>query len=110
MTDFRSYERASLTVDGRSVYLFGANGAGKTNLLEAISFLSPGKGLRNASAGEVGRRMPGERQGRAWSVSVQVETGDGLVQTGTGLESPSSARRTVRIEAETVPPGRLADL
>jgi DNA replication and repair protein RecF len=110
LTDFRSYEHAALNTAGRSVYLFGPNGAGKTNLLEAISFLSPGKGLRSASAGEVGRRLPGERQGRAWSVSVVVEADDGPVQAGTGLESPSSPRRTVRLEGETTPPGRLADL
>src|SRR6478735_3874815 len=55
LTDFRSYERARLETEGRSVYLFGANGAGKTNLLEAISLLTPGKGLRGASMAEVGR-------------------------------------------------------
>ncbi|HEX7946889.1 MAG TPA: AAA family ATPase, partial [Phenylobacterium sp.] len=39
LTDFRSYERAELTLDGRPVWLAGPNGAGKTNLLEAVSFL-----------------------------------------------------------------------
>ncbi len=110
LTDFRSYERATLRPAGRSIYLFGPNGAGKTNLLEAISFLTPGKGLRGAAAAEVGRRMPGERQGRAWSVSAVVETDDGEVQAGTGLESPAAARRAVRIEGETVAPGRLTEL
>lgn len=110
LTDFRSYERASLTAGGRSVYLFGPNGAGKTNLLEAVSFLTPGRGLRGARAVEVGRRKPGETQGRAWSVSVTVDGPDGEVQAGTGLESPASPRRTVRIEGETVAPGRLSDL
>jgi DNA replication and repair protein RecF len=110
LTDFRSYEAASLNAAGRSVYLFGPNGAGKTNLLEAISFLSPGKGLRGATSSEVGRRMPGERQGRAWSVAVVIETEDGAVQAGTGLEAPGAPRRIVRLEGETVPPGRLADL
>ncbi|HWW28265.1 MAG TPA: AAA family ATPase, partial [Caulobacter sp.] len=60
LTDFRSYERARLRPEGASVYLFGANGAGKTNLLEAISLLSPGKGLRGSGLTEVGRRLPGE--------------------------------------------------
>jgi DNA replication and repair protein RecF len=110
LTDFRSYERATLNTGGRSVYLFGANGAGKTNLLEALSFFSPGKGLRGAAAVEVGRRLPGERVGRAWSVSAHVETDEGATQVGTGLEGPGSARRTVRIEGETVTPGRLAEL
>jgi len=109
LTDFRSYDRADLTLDGRSVYLFGSNGAGKTNLLEAVSLLSPGRGLRGAAIAEIGRRLPGEAQGRAWAVSAAVE-GDKDAQTvGTGVEASGAARRLVRIEGETVPPGRLSD-
>ncbi len=110
LTDFRSYERARLETGGRSVYLFGANGAGKTNLLEAISLLSPGKGLRGVSLSEVGRRMPGEAAGRAWAVTAEVQSGeDAPVRIGTGVEQRGAARRTVRLDGETVPPGRLAD-
>ena len=53
LTDYRSYAVAELRPDGRSVFLFGPNGAGKTNLLEAISLLSPGRGLRGAPLAEV---------------------------------------------------------
>jgi DNA replication and repair protein RecF len=110
LTDFRSYERATLRPDGASVYLFGANGAGKTNLLEAISLLSPGKGLRGSSLTEVGRRLPGEAAGRAWAVAAETEAGeDEPVRLGTGVELAGAARRIVRIDGETVPPGRLAD-
>lgn len=110
LTDFRSYERAQLRPEGRSVYLFGANGAGKTNLLEAISLLSPGKGLRGAGLVEVGRRLPGEATGRAWAVAALTQAGDDEpVRLGTGVELAGAARRVVRIEGETVPPGRLAD-
>jgi DNA replication and repair protein RecF len=115
LTDFRSYERARLETEGRSVYLFGANGAGKTNLLEAISLLTPGKGLRGASMAEVGRRLPGEASGRAWAVAAEVESGpsglegDAPIRIGTGVEHGGAPRRTVRLEGETVPPGRLAD-
>lgn len=110
LTDFRSYERATLRPDGASVYLFGANGAGKTNLLEAISLLSPGKGLRGSSLTEVGRRLPGETTGRAWAVAAEAQSGDDEpVRLGTGVELAGAARRVVRIEGETVPPGRLAD-
>ncbi len=110
LTDFRSYERARLETEGRSVYLFGANGAGKTNLLEAISLLTPGKGLRGASMVEVGRRMPGEAVGRAWAVAAEVESGeDAPVRLGTGVEQGGAPRRAVRIEGEAAPPGRLAD-
>ena len=109
VTDFRSYARAELELDGRGVFLFGLNGAGKTNLLEAVSLLSPGRGLRGAAIAELGRRAPGEAQGRAWSVSVLLDGADGEVRLGTGVESPSSARRLVRLEGETVPPARLSD-
>jgi DNA replication and repair protein RecF len=110
LTDFRSYEHATLRPEGASIYLFGPNGAGKTNLLEAVSLLSPGKGLRNASLVEVGRRLPGEAIGRAWAVSAQAQSGeDEPVRLGAGVEVGGAARRLVRIEGETVPPGRLAD-
>lgn len=110
LTDFRSYARARLRPEGASVYLFGANGAGKTNLLEAISLLSPGKGLRGSSLTEVGRRLPGEVAGRAWAVAAEAQAGDDEpARLGTGVELAGAARRVVRIEGETVPPGRLAD-
>jgi DNA replication and repair protein RecF len=110
LTDFRSYERAELDLRCGSVFLFGPNGAGKTNLLEAVSLLTPGKGLRGAAMAEVGRRAPGEAQGRAWSVSALLDTGDGEpVRLGTGTETPGASRRTVRVEGETVPPGRLTE-
>jgi DNA replication and repair protein RecF len=108
LTDFRSYDRMAVAFDGRPVALHGPNGAGKTNLLEAISFLAPGRGVRGASAPDAGRRLPGEARGRPWSVAAEVETADGGVKLGTGLE-PGAARRTVRLDGETVAPGRLAE-
>ncbi len=109
LTDFRSYERADLVLDGRPAFLFGPNGAGKTNLLEAISLLFPGRGLRNASIAEVGRRLPGEAQGRAWSVAAELGGEDEPVHLGTGTEAPGATRRVVRLDGEAVPPGRLAE-
>jgi DNA replication and repair protein RecF len=107
LTDLRSYAQAHLQADGRSVFLFGPNGAGKTNLLEAISFLAPGRGLRGAAIAEVGRRLPGEAQGRPWAVSVLAQGPDGEARLGTGTDAPGAARRLVRIEGSPVPPGRL---
>jgi len=109
LTDFRSYERVALVFDGRPVALYGPNGAGKTNLLEAISFLAPGRGIRGASAPDAGRRLPGETRGRAWSVAAVLDAPAGEVKVGTGLE-PGASRRTVRLEGETVAPGRLAEM
>ena len=109
LTDFRSYASASLPVSGGAVVLHGPNGAGKTNLLEAISLLTPGKGLRGATAQEMGRREPGETVGRAWAVMVTLDEAGEEVRLGTGVQTPGAARRIVRIDGETAAPGRLLD-
>jgi DNA replication and repair protein RecF len=109
LTDFRSYERAELALDGRPVFLVGPNGAGKTNLLEAVSLLIPGKGLRGSSLAEVGRRLPGEAIGRAWAVAATIVQDGEDTRLGTGVEQAGAARRTVRVEGEPVPSGRLAE-
>jgi DNA replication and repair protein RecF len=106
LTDFRSYARADLALDGRMVAMWGPNGAGKTNLLEAVSLLIPGRGLRNTTAQEIGRRESGEPQGRAWAVAAEV---DAEHRIGTGLETPQASRRTVRLDGEAIAPGRLAE-
>ncbi|MEM8729159.1 MAG: DNA replication/repair protein RecF [Pseudomonadota bacterium] len=56
LSHFRSHKRVRLEVDARPVVLFGSNGAGKTNILEAVSLMSPGRGLRRASAEDMARR------------------------------------------------------
>jgi DNA replication and repair protein RecF len=109
LTDFRSYATAELPLDGRPVFLVGPNGAGKTNLLEAVSLLTPGRGLRGSSLAEVGRRLPGEPRGRAWAVAAVVSADGEPTRIGTGVGEPGASRRTVRIEGETVAPGRLAE-
>ncbi|MBM3560250.1 MAG: DNA replication and repair protein RecF, partial [Alphaproteobacteria bacterium] len=63
--DFRNYVRLRLDVPPRPVVLVGANGAGKTNLLEAISFLAPGRGLRRAALAEPLRA--GANDGAGWA-------------------------------------------
>ena len=109
VTDFRSHARAELAARGRSVFLFGPNGAGKTNLLEAISLLSPGRGLRGAPIADLGRRAPHETHGRPWAVSVLVGEGGDAVRVGTGADAPGAARRLVRVDGEPVAPARLAE-
>lgn len=85
----------------------GPNGAGKTNLLEAISFLAPGRGLRNAVLTAVDRREPGgDGTGagapRAWAVAARVAGPRGPVEIGTGRDPLGSeggrARRLVKID------------
>ena len=109
LTDFRSYAAATLPIAAGAVVLHGPNGAGKTNLLEALSLFTPGKGLRGASAPEMGRREPGEATGRAWAVAAVLTDGDEETKLGTGVQSPGAARRIVRIDGETAQPGRLLD-
>lgn len=115
LTDFRSYASATLPVGAGSVVLHGPNGAGKTNLLEALSLFTPGKGLRSATAQEMGRREPGEAVGRAWAVALTLdaplsEGGDGEeIRLGTGTQAAGAARRIVRIDGETAQPGRFLD-
>lgn len=116
LTDFRNYESAELLLDGRSVVLTGPNGAGKTNILEAISMLSPGRGLRSAKLDELTRhggsensdKRPGKRH---WAVSSLVVRGDEEVRIGTGLDPDSPAtKRIVRIDGQAASgPGALAE-
>jgi DNA replication and repair protein RecF len=96
LADFRSYEAARLEVAPLPVVLTGLNGAGKTNLLEAISFLAPGRGLRRAKLSEIDRRGGVS----PWALSVQLSTPDGAIRIGTGrdAESQSGERRLVRID------------
>ncbi|MCC2111298.1 MAG: DNA replication/repair protein RecF, partial [Hyphomicrobiales bacterium] len=81
LTDFRNYASLDLETGPRPVVLIGANGAGKTNLLEAVSFLSPGRGLRRATYDEVARI----RGAGGWAVAAKVDGGLGPVDIGTGL-------------------------
>src|SRR5258707_12275142 len=101
LTDFRNYSSARLDLDAGPVVLTGPNGAGKTNLREAISFLSPGRGLRNARLSDIDRRDGSEGCGLApWAVAATVETRRGAVNVGTGREAAGDERRAVRIDGE----------
>ena len=73
LTNFRSYAAGELVVSGAPVVLAGPNGAGKTNVLDAISLLSPGRGLRGAKLAEHTRKGPvGARRERLWAVAATV--------------------------------------
>lgn len=82
LTDFRNYAEVALALDPRHVVLTGDNGAGKTNLLEAVSMLSPGRGLRRSAYGEITR--VGASGG--FSIFAEVDGMDGEVSIGTGVE------------------------
>jgi DNA replication and repair protein RecF len=102
LTHFRNYRAASLETQVDMVVLAGPNGAGKTNCIEAISFLSPGRGLRRAMLEDVA-----DNQGDgSWAVSAEVEGALGLATLGTGIDAPaadaSSSSRRCRIDREPV--------
>lgn len=100
LTDFRSYPSADIRVGTGPIVLLGQNGAGKTNLLEAISLLAPGRGLRRATLDQFAARRPGAQ---GWAVSAVVEGAYGEVVLGTGVEADSEARtRRCRIDGEAV--------
>ena len=101
LSDFRNYRALHLEVDPTPVVLTGANGAGKTNLLEALSFLAPGRGLRRAALGEIARETD-HGAASMWAVAARVDTRDGPVVLGSGVENgePDTQhnRRIVRID------------
>jgi DNA replication and repair protein RecF len=102
LTNFRNYHAVSLEAGARTVVLVGANGAGKTNLIEAVSFFAPGRGLRRATLDEVAFS---ERDG-SWAVSAEIEGALGLATLGTGIERPvednATTVRKCRIDREPV--------
>ncbi len=96
LQDFRTYTALDLPVTRRLVALVGENGAGKTNLLEALSLFMPGRGLRRAELAEMARLGgPG-----AFAVSIALEAPFGEHRLGTGIEAPGEGRapRLCRID------------
>jgi DNA replication and repair protein RecF len=96
LTNFRSYGFGEIAVSGASVVLAGPNGAGKTNVLDAISLLSPGRGLRGAKLAEHTRKGPVASQETLWAVAATVTRGETEYDIGTGL-TEASASRQVRL-------------
>jgi DNA replication and repair protein RecF len=94
LSHFRSHRASRLVLDGRPVALVGPNGAGKTNVLEALSLLSPGRGLRRAAAEDLARRP----EGVGWKVSAVAQGLGGAHEIETWAE-PGEARQ-VRIDGK----------
>jgi DNA replication and repair protein RecF len=94
LTYFRSHRTARLAFDGRPVAIVGPNGAGKTNILEAVSLLSPGRGLRRAAAEDLARRP----EGLGWKITASVQGLSAAHELETWAE-PGEARQ-VRIDGK----------
>jgi len=100
LTDFRNHRDALLAPRPGLVVLTGENGAGKTNVLEAVSLLSPGRGLRGASLSEMAR-------GGGGGFAVAARLGD--VEIGTGTEPRAPERRQVRINGASASATSLSE-
>ncbi len=105
LSHFRSHKLTRLSLDGRPVALHGQNGAGKTNVLEAVSLLSPGRGLRRAGAEELIRRP----ESLGWKISAVVQANGQLHELETTAEP--NQPRSVRVNGKSQPQiglGRIA--
>ena len=112
LTNFRSYASAELIVSGRPVVLAGPNGAGKTNVLDALSLLSPGRGLRGSKLSEHVRRGPSAPSEALWAVAATVSRAGEAYEIGTGLAlGPSGGeKRIVRLNGVTQSSADLGDV
>lgn len=99
LADFRSYASLDLDLSARIIALTGENGAGKTNLLEAISLFAPGRGLRRADMADMARE-----QGRGtFSISIALQREDDTYRLGTGFDPEAGpATRACRVDGEAI--------
>ncbi len=97
ITDFRNYKNIRLKPHKGFNILFGANGSGKTNLIEALSLLVPGRGLRTA-AREDFARYSANHSSQSWGIVAQINDGQQITKLATGITS--SSRREVFINKE----------
>lgn len=105
LSHYRSHKRAQLDLDGRPIAIFGPNGAGKTNILEAVSILSPGRGLRRASSEDMTRRP----EALGWKVRADLTSLGQHHEIETWSEG--GAARQTRIDGKAAPQtalGRIA--
>ncbi len=95
LTDFRNYQFLRIDAPCAPIIITGENGSGKTNILEAISFLTPGRGLRSARLADIKRFTPAlvsdeyrptEISAYSWAISAVVQNGDGEAEIGTAVE------------------------
>ena len=111
---FRNYQQADLTIHAGQLVILGDNGAGKTNLLEAVSLLAPWRGMRRSRTEHLAYRASGfeiacgiadndDADRLDWAVAATLENEDGTVQIGTGVPpSAKQGNRIMRLEGVTV--------
>ena len=89
LTNSRNYQSLRLNTQAGILVFTGTNGAGKTNLLEAVSLLVPGRGLRRSKLSELARRENGEST-CDWAIAAQVNGPHGQYDVGTGIKSQNT--------------------
>ena len=101
LTDFRNYQFLRINAALAPIIITGENGSGKTNILEAVSFLTPGRGLRGARLADIKRITPENLNDEyqptviapvSWAISAEVQNGGDIIEIGTAVER--SARET----------------
>ncbi len=105
LTDFRSYAETAITAGPGCIVITGDNGAGKTNILEALSLLGAGRGLRGAAASEAAR-TPGPG---GWTIAATLAAPGGDVDIGTGTQPQAPERRLVRINGAAATAAALGE-
>ncbi|MBV8059997.1 MAG: AAA family ATPase, partial [Alphaproteobacteria bacterium] len=100
LSNFRNYSGLRIDCDASPVVLFGANGSGKTNLMEAISLLVPGRGMRKAALAD----LQNIHSPAPWGVAAELhnEVGTMLVGTGRDPESGDNDRRIALVDGKPV--------
>lgn len=106
LSDFRNYSSLDINFGPEPVVLYGPNGSGKTNLLEALSFLSPGRGLRRAKVSDISRRHE-SGQAPAWGLNVLLPD-ETRISIGQIPEHPG--RRVLRIDGSQATGTQLAEM
>ena len=97
-------------MSGRPVVLAGPNGAGKTNILDALSLLSPGRGLRGATLGEHARKGPSVPSDTLWAVAATVSRTGAIYEIGTGLTLGPNGGERRKVHLNGAPSNNSADL
>lgn len=92
LTDYRNYKNLRINSEISPIIITGENGSGKTNILEAISFLTPGRGLRSAKLSDIKRIRPADEAidintGNEWSVAADILKNDEEITIGTAVQS-----------------------
>jgi len=108
LTNFRNYGQLSLSLERGPVVLTGDNGAGKTNLLEAVSFLTPGRGLRRAAHEDIATASASA--GFAINARIEGPFGEASIGTGTLSDQPGVVEPTRRVRINGVPAKSADDL